>query len=50
MYHRWLLAAFNKRIAADYGVDADIEAAEVEEMLVRSRQFLQAARQFLEVS
>lgn len=50
VYHRWLLAAFNKRIAADYGVDADIEAAEVEEMLVRARRFLQAARQFLEVS
>ena len=32
-YHRWLLAAFNKRVAADYGVDAELSATEVGQML-----------------
>jgi uncharacterized protein (UPF0332 family) len=45
-FHRWLLAAFNKRITADYGVDAELSAAEVEEMLTQAREFLQTARRF----
>jgi len=32
-YHQWLLAAFNKRVAADYGVDAELSATEVGQML-----------------
>ncbi len=47
-YHRWLLAAFNKRITADYGVDVELSAREVKDMLAQARQFLQAAREFLE--
>ena len=47
-FHRRLLAAFNKRIAADYGVDVEVNAREVEEMLAQAREFLQAAREFLE--
>lgn len=50
LYHRRLLAAFNKRIAADYGLDAEVSAAEVEEMLAQAREFLQAARGFLGTS
>ena len=46
-YHRWLLAAFNKRIAADYGVDVELSAREVEDMLAQAREFLDAAREFL---
>ena len=46
-YHRWLLAAFNKRITADYGVDAELSEEEVRDMLVQSREFLLAAKQFL---
>ena len=46
-YHRWLLAAFNKRITADYGVDAELSAPEVQEMLTQARDFLEAARLFL---
>ena len=49
-HHRRLLAAFNKRIAADYGVDAELTAAEVGEMLAHAREFLQAAGEFLEAS
>ncbi len=44
-YHRWLLAAFSKRIVADYGVDADLSTRDVEEMVAQAREFLQIARQ-----
>ena len=46
-YHRWSLAAFSKRITADYGVDAELTAAEVEQTLVQAREFLAAASAFL---
>ena len=48
-YHRHLLAAFNKRITADYGVEIELATSEVEEMLTQARQFLDAARRFSEV-
>ena len=48
-YHRQFLAAFNKRIAADYGVEIELTASEVEEMLAHARNFLDAARRFLEL-
>ncbi len=47
-YHRRLLAAFNKRIAADYGVDVELGAQEVNDMLTDAQDFLQVARKFLE--
>ncbi len=43
-YHRWLLAAFNKRISADYGIDAELSATDVGEILGQAREFLDAAR------
>ncbi|HQL54889.1 MAG TPA: HEPN domain-containing protein [Phycisphaerae bacterium] len=46
-YHRWLLAAFNKRITADYGVDAELTVSEVAEMLAQAREFLAISRGFL---
>ena len=46
-FHQWLLAAFNKRIAADYDVDVELSAREVEEMLAQAREFHQTAREFL---
>lgn len=49
-FHRWMLDAFDKRITADYGVDAEVEAAEVEEMVRRADAFLTAARQHLATS
>jgi uncharacterized protein (UPF0332 family) len=48
-YHRWLLAAFSKRIAADYGVDAELRTEDVEETLTQAREFLLVARQLLGV-
>src|SRR2546426_5091444 len=32
-FHRWLLDAFDKRIQADYGVEAVVTAEDVEQML-----------------
>ncbi len=46
-YHRVLLAAFSKRITADYGVDAELTAPEVAEMLKQAHDFRSAALRFL---
>jgi len=46
-YHRWLLAAFNKRITADYGIDVQLTAAEVQDLLTQAREFAQAAGRYL---
>jgi len=49
-YHRRLLAAFNKRIVADYSIEAELGAEEVRDMLGQASEFLQAAREFLGAS
>lgn len=46
-YHRWLLAAFNKRIAGDYEVGAEITVEEVRIMTDQARQFLVAGKRCL---
>lgn len=46
-FHQWLLAAFNKRIAADYGVNLTLTLAEISEAIDRAREFLAEARRFL---
>jgi uncharacterized protein (UPF0332 family) len=43
-YHRWLLTAFNKRISADYDVDAELSPSDVATMLAQAREFQNAAR------
>lgn len=43
-YHRWLLAAFEKRITADYEVGETIETEEARTLIQQAREFLQAAR------
>ena len=48
-YHRQFLAAFNKRIVADYGVEIELTTSEVEKALAQARNFLDAARRFLEL-
>ena len=47
-YHRWLLEAFNKRITADYGVEAVVTREDVASMLEQAREFLKEARRLLE--
>ena len=46
-YHRWLLAAFEKRITADYGVEETVEADEARILIQQAREFLQEARRSL---
>ena len=46
-YHRWLLAAFEKRITADYGIENAIESNDAGELITQARDFLAAARAHL---
>ncbi len=47
-YHRWLIAAFNKRITGDYGIEADLTAEDASLLIGQAHEFLTAAQQFLE--
>ena len=46
-YHRWLLAAFEKRLTADYEVGELIESQEVAALIQQAREFLQEAQRYL---
>jgi len=46
-YHRWLLSAFNRRIAGDYGIDATFSPEEAREAIHQAQEFLAVARAFL---
>jgi len=46
-YHRWLLAAFSKRITGDYGIEADITADDARVLIDQAREFLEASKQLL---
>lgn len=47
-FHRWLLDAFDRRIQADYGVDAVVTPDEARAMVEQAREFLREGRRFLE--
>ena len=47
-YHRWLVAAFNKRITGDYGIESDLTAEDASLLIGQAREFLGVAKQFLE--
>ena len=47
-YHRWFVAAFNKRITGDYGIESDLTAEDASLLIGQAREFLRAAQQFLE--
>lgn len=47
-YHRWLLAAFNKRLAADYGTDDEVDRQDVQETIAQAGEFLDAGRAYLQ--
>ena len=49
-YHRWLLEAFNKRITADYGVEAVVTPEDVVSMIEHAHEFLHEARRYLGVA
>jgi uncharacterized protein (UPF0332 family) len=46
-YHKWLLTAFDKRIIADYGVEATLTEEEVREAIEHAEEFLREARQHI---
>lgn len=43
-YHRWLLDAFDQRIAGDYGVETSISADDARATIERAREFVAAAQ------
>ncbi|MGH7796521.1 MAG: HEPN domain-containing protein [Candidatus Binatia bacterium] len=46
-YHRWFIAAFNKRITGDYGIEADLTAEDAGLLIGQAVEFVRAAAQFL---
>ncbi len=46
-YHRWMLAAFNQRIASDYGLDVGLTPEQAGEVIDRAGEFLGAAEALL---
>ncbi len=47
-FHRWLADAFDTRLVGDYDVDTDISAGSVAELINQAREFLSAAKTYLE--
>ncbi len=47
-FHRWLRDGFETRITGDYGVDTGIEEEVAVNMINQAREFLEAARKYLE--
>jgi len=47
-FHRWLLDAFDQRIESDYGIDVLVIDQDARELIEKAKEFLQAARVFLE--
>ena len=47
-YHKWLARAFDLRNLADYALDAILTEDMVAEQLSHAREFLQAAREYLQ--
>jgi uncharacterized protein (UPF0332 family) len=47
-FHRWLLDAFDRRIQADYGLDAVVTTEEADRMVEQAREFLLEGRRFLD--
>jgi uncharacterized protein (UPF0332 family) len=47
-YHKWLLAAFSRRIASDYDAAARFQSSSVRTMIDQAWEFLQAAKTYLD--
>jgi len=47
-YHRWILDAFDRRIESDYGTEVLVINEDTLELIEQAKEFLQAARAFLE--
>lgn len=49
-YHRWLLDAFDERLRGDYDADVTFEPGAVLQRIDQAREFLDAARTYLEAT
>lgn len=47
-FHRWMLAAFSTRIKGDYDIDSEIDMDTATRTVEQARQFLDAAKAYLE--
>lgn len=47
-YHRWLLDAFDQRLRGDYDFETSVDVKTAAEIIRQARDFLQAAKHFLE--
>lgn len=46
-FHRWLLDAFDRRLQADYGIEATVTPDEAQATIDQAREFLDQARRYL---
>ncbi len=46
-FHRWLLEAFNSRLASDYDMRETLSSEDAAIMIRQAREFLDAAQQYL---
>jgi len=49
-YHRWLLDAFDRRITADYAIEASVQPEEAARMIEQAKGFLEAGRRLLRLT
>ena len=49
-YHRWLLDAFDERLRGDYDIDASFDPESVTKRIEQAREFLAAAKTYLEAA
>ncbi len=47
-FHHWLRGGFDTRISGDYDVDAEISTQLAANLINQAREFLEAAREYLE--
>lgn len=47
-FHRYLLDAFDKRLQADYGFEAVLDAEDIDAMIAHAEEFLAAARALMQ--
>jgi uncharacterized protein (UPF0332 family) len=47
-FHRWLMDAFDKCLAGDYGVEDNIERGVAADMINQAKDFLQTARKYFQ--
>lgn len=47
-FHKWMLAAFKKRVIADYGIEEAVAPSQARESIEQARELVDAVRRLLE--